>query len=90
MGVEQPIPVPQGIVETLVVAATESSGTLERFALAPTSRLARRFAFCLGHSPKPFVELVHLDDRGRVRVFFEFMGGEVSARLDRSRVAPAA
>ena len=29
---------------------------LERFGSTPTLRLARRFAFCLGHSPKPFVD----------------------------------
>jgi transcription antitermination factor NusG len=42
----------------------------------------------------PFAEalchLVHLDDRGRVRVLFELMGTEVIAQLDRSCVASAA
>jgi hypothetical protein len=34
--------------------------------------------------------LAELDDKGRVRVLFEFMGAEVSAQLNRSLVAPAA
>jgi transcription antitermination factor NusG len=86
MGVEQPIPVPQGIVETLV-AATESSGTVR---LGSDLEIGQQVRILSG----PFVEIlcrvVHLDDRGRVRVLLEFMGAEVSARLHRSCVAPAA
>jgi len=84
MGVEQPIPVPQGIVETLV-AATESSGTV-RLDL----EIGQKVRILSGPFAETLCRLVHLDDRGRIRVFLEFMGGEVSARLDRSCVAPAA
>jgi transcription antitermination factor NusG len=84
MGVEQPIPVPQGIVETLV-AATESSGTV-RLDL----EIGQKVRILSGPFAETLCRLVHLDDRGRVRVLLEFMGAEVSARLDRSSVAPAA
>ena len=87
MGVEQPIPVPQGIVETLVAAATESSGTVR---LDFDLEIGQKVRILSGPFAETLCRLVHLDDRGRVRVFLEFMGGEVSARLDRSCVAPAA
>jgi len=86
MGVEQPIPVPQGIVETLV-AATESSGTVR---LDSDLEIGQKVRILSGPFAEIFCRLVHLDDRGRVRVLLEFMGSEVSARLDRSCVAPAA
>ena len=86
MGVEQPTPVPQGIVETLV-AATESSGTV-RF--DSDLEIGQKVRILSGPFAEALCQLVHLDDRGRVRVLLEFMGAEVSARLDRSCVAPAA
>jgi transcription antitermination factor NusG len=86
MGVEQPIPVPQGIVETLV-AATESSGTVR---LDSDLEIGQKLRILSGPFAETLCRLVHLDDRGRVRVLLEFMGAEVSARLDRSSVAPAA
>ena len=86
MGVEQPIPVPQGIVETLG-AATESSGTVR---LNSDLEIGQKVRILSGPFAETLCQLVHLDDRGRVRVLLEFMGAEVSARLDRSCVAPAA
>src|SRR5271166_3512444 len=86
MGVEQPIPVPQGIVETLG-AATESSGTVR---LDSDLEIGQKVRILSGPFAETLCRLVHLDDRGRVRVLLEFMGAEVSARLDRSCVAPAA
>ncbi len=86
MGVEQPIPVPQGIVETLL-AATESSGTVR---LDSDLEIGQKVRILSGPFAETLCQLVHLDDRGRVRVLLEFMGTEVSARLDRSCVAPAA
>ena len=86
MGVEQPIPVPQGIVEPLV-AATDSSGTV-RF--DSDLEIGQKVRILSGPFAETLCRLVHLDDRGRVRVLLEFMGVEVSARLDRSCVAPAA
>jgi transcription antitermination factor NusG len=86
MGVEQPTPVPRGIVETLV-AATESSGTIR---LGSDLEIGQKLRILSGPFAETLCRLVHLDDRGRVRVLLEFMGAEVSARLERSCVAPAA
>ena len=86
MGVEQPIPVPQGIVETLL-AATESSGTVR---LDSDLEIGQKVRILSGPFAETLCRLVHLDDRGRVRVLLEFMGAQMSARLDRSCVAPAA
>ena len=86
IGVQQPIPVPQGIVEALV-AATESSGTVR---LDSDLEIGQKVRILSGPFAETLCRLVHLDDRGRVRVLLEFMGAEVSARLDRSCVAPAA
>ena len=85
-GVEQPTPVPPGIVEALV-AATESSGTVR---LDRDLEIGQKLRILSGPFAETLCRLAHLDDKGRVRVLLEFMGAEVSARLDRSCVAPAA
>ena len=85
-GVEQPIPVPQGIVEALV-AATERSGTVR---LDSDLKIGQKVRILSGPFAETLCLLEHLDDRGRVSVLLEFMGTEVSARLDRSCVVPAA
>jgi transcriptional antiterminator RfaH len=86
MGVEQPTPVPPGIVEALV-AATESSGTVR---LDRDLEIGQKLRILSGPFAETLCRLAHLDDKGRVRVLLEFMGAEVSARLDRSCVAPIA
>jgi transcription antitermination factor NusG len=85
-GVEQPIPVPSGIVETLL-AATETSGTVR---LDSDLKIGQKVRILSGPFAETLCVLEHLDGRGRVSVLLEFMGAEVSARLDRSCVAPAA
>lgn len=86
MGAEQPTPVPQGIVETLA-ASTESSGTVR---LDSDLEIGAKVRILSGPFAESMCQLVHLDDRGRVRVLLEFMGAEVSANLNRSCIAPAA
>ena len=86
VGAEQPIPVPQGIVETLV-ATTESSGTVR---LDRDLEIGQKVRILSGPFAETLCRLVHLDGGGCVRVLLEFMGAEVSARLGRSCVAPAA
>ena len=86
MGVEQPIPVPRGIVEALVTA-TEASGLVR---LDSDLEIGQTVRILSGPFAEALCRLVHLDDRGRVRVLLEFMGTEVTAQLDRSWVAPAA
>ncbi len=86
MGAEQPMPVPQGIVETLV-AATESSGTVR---LDSDLEIGQRVRILSGPFAERLGRLIHLDDKARVRVLIEFMSAEISAQLNRSLVAPAA
>jgi transcription antitermination factor NusG len=85
MGAEQPTSVPPGIVEALV-AASESSGVVR---LDRDLEIGQRLRILSGPFAETLCRLVHLDDRGRVRVLLEFMGAEVAAQLDRSAVAPA-
>jgi transcription antitermination factor NusG len=85
MGGEQPMPVPCGIVESLVMS--ENSGLL-RF--DNDLEIGQKVRILSGPFADALCRLVHLDDRGRVRVLLEFMGAEVTAQLDRSCVAPAA
>ena len=86
MGAEHPIPVPSGIVEALVVA-TEASGLVR---LDSGLEIGQTVRILSGPFAEALCRLLYLDDRGRVRVLLEFMGTEVTAQLDRSRVAPAA
>jgi transcription antitermination factor NusG len=87
MGAEQPMPVPRGVVEALAIS--EDSGHVRSdndLEIGQKVRiLSGPFADALCR-----LRLVHLDDRGRVRVLLEIMGTEVTAQVDRARVAPAA
>jgi transcription antitermination factor NusG len=85
MGAEQPMPVPRGVVESLVI--TENSGLVR---LDDDLEIGQRVRILSGPFADTLCRLVHLDDRGRVRVLLELMGTEVTAQLDRSYVAPAA
>lgn len=82
----RPVPVPDGIVETLI-QSTDGSGNL-RFddSLEPGQKIrlvAGPFAQALGI-------LDRLDDAGRVEVLLEIMGGGIRVKLSRSWVEPAA
>ncbi len=85
MGAEQPMPVPCGVVEALVI--TENSGLVRA---DNDLEIGQRVRIVSGPFADALCRLVHLDDRGRVRVLLELMGTEVTAQLDRSYVAPAA
>jgi transcriptional antiterminator RfaH len=85
MGAEQPMPVPCGVVESLMMS--ENSGLVR---LDDDLEIGQRVRIVSGPFAEALCRLVHLDDRGRVRVLLELMGTEVTARLDRSHVAPAA
>ena len=86
MGAEQPVPVPCGIVEALV-STSEASGLLR---LDSDLEVGQKIRILSGPFAEALCDLVHLDDKGRVRVLLEFMGAEVTAQLDRSCIAPAA
>lgn len=86
MAHDRPVPVPEGIVETLMESA-DPSGKL-RFAdgLAPGEKIrvvAGPFAEAIGL-------LERLDDAGRVEVLLDIMGGGIRTKLARSWVQPTA
>jgi transcription antitermination factor NusG len=85
MGGEQPMPVPCGVVESLMMS--ENSGLVR---LNNDPEIGQKVRILSGPFADALCRLVHLDDRGRVRVLLELMGTEVTAQLDRSSVAPAA
>jgi transcription antitermination factor NusG len=85
MGVEQPMPVPSGVVETLI-AQRESSGTIR---LDRDLEVGQRVRILSGPFAETLCRIEHLDDRGRVRVLLEIMGGQVVAQVDRSALAPS-
>jgi hypothetical protein len=80
-----PISVPRGIVEALV-ASTDNSGTVQ---FDRDLEIGQKVRILSGPFADTLCRLAELNDRSRVRVLFEFMGAEVSPRLDRSLVAPA-
>jgi transcription antitermination factor NusG len=85
MGAEHPMPVPYGVAEGLLMA--------ENFGIARLDNdleVGQKVRIVSGPFADALCRLVHLDDRGRVRVLLELMGTEVTAQLDRSDVAPAA
>ena len=85
MGLEQPTPVPPGVVEALI-AVRDSSGTLR---LDHDLEIGQKVRILSGPLAQTLGRLEHLDDKGRVRVLLEIMGGEVAAYLDRSALEPA-
>jgi transcription antitermination factor NusG len=86
MGAEQPTPVPRGVVEALI-AARESSGTV---CLNQDLAVGQMVRILSGPFAQALCRLEQLDDRGRVCVLLEIMGGQVAAYLDRSALGPAA
>ncbi|PWB84032.1 MAG: transcription antiterminator NusG [Methylocystaceae bacterium] len=80
MGAELPLPVPRGVVETLLDYVDESGMCrFDRDLVEGQSVrvMAGPFANAIGR-------LVRLDGNGRVRVLLDIMGGEVPANLARS------
>ena len=83
---DRPVPVPEGIVETLIENTDEANLTLFSSGLTP------------GQSVRilsgPFVDFVgtleRLDDAGRVRVLLDMMGTAVPVALRRTAISPAA
>jgi transcription antitermination factor NusG len=84
MGVEQPMPVPHGVVEAIM---TQDLGVVRS---DDNLKIGQQVRILSGPFAEAVCRLVHLDDKGRVRVLLELMGTEVTAKLDRAQVAPAA
>ena len=82
----RPIPVPEGIVETLIENTDEANLTLFSSGLRP----GQPVRILSG----PFVDFVgtleRLDDAGRVRVLLDMMGTAVPVALRRIAICPAA
>ena len=84
MGVEQPLSVPLGVVEALIVRS-ENSGTIR---LDRDLEVGERVRILSGPFAETLCRIEHLDDRGRVQVLLEIMGGQVLAQVDRSALSP--
>ena len=85
MGVEQPLPVPPGVVEALT-ARREGSGMIR---LDDDLEVGEKVRILSGPFAETLCHIMHLDDRGRVRVLLEIMGGQVVAQVHRSVLAVA-
>lgn len=82
---ERPVPVPVGIVETLMDACDDNGLLRWRCELTPGQSvrvLTGPFAELVG-------ELEQLSDAGRVRVLLNIMGGSTTVLLSRENVVPA-
>jgi transcriptional antiterminator RfaH len=83
---DRPVPVPEGVVETLIENTAEANLTLFSSGLSP----GQSVRIMTG----PFVNFVgtleRLDDAGRVRVLLDMMGTAVPVALRRTGICPAA
>ena len=86
MGADKPMPVPRGVVEALI-ATRENSETVR---LDQDLEVGQKVRILSGPFAHALCRLEQLDDRGRVCVLLEIMGGQVPAYLDRSALGPAA
>lgn len=85
MGAEQPIPAPQGVVEALISMREGSGGVC----LNQDLSIGQMVRILSGPFAQAICQLEQLDDRGRVCVLLEIMGGQIAACLDRSALGPA-
>jgi transcription elongation factor/antiterminator RfaH len=80
----EPQPVPLGLVENLMLAADDDGTVHFGYALHPGQRIKV--------AAGPFADLVgrleRLDDRGRVSVLLELLGGSVRVALSQDLVVP--
>jgi transcription elongation factor/antiterminator RfaH len=85
MGGESPLPVPQGVVESLT-AACGADGRLQfdaKLAIGDRVRIiAGPFADLVGR-------LVRMDGGGRVQVLLQLLGGDVPVSIERAALMPA-
>ncbi len=85
MGREAPLPVPEGVVETLIDSIDEQGlCRLDR-----DLKEGERVRVIAGPLAQTIGQLVNLDDKGRVRVLLEIMGGEVLTTLERAALERA-
>ena len=86
MAAELPMAVPRGVVEALI----SRRGSVGPIGFHQDLKIGQTCRILSGPFAETLCQLDHLDDRGRVRVLLEIMGGKVPAHLDRSVLGPAA
>lgn len=82
---DRPMPVPNGVVETLI---SMRSSDLEAV-IHPVLELGQKVRLVSGPFADQFGILQHLDDCGRVRVLLQMMGAWHTVRLSRGDLLPA-
>ncbi len=85
MAEERPIPVPAGVVETIIDCVDETGVCVFGRDLAP----GQSVRVVAGPLSEAMGEFVRLDGKGRVRVLLEIMGGKVLTDLDRAALVAA-
>jgi len=81
----EPLPVPSGVVESLIAAA-DGGGNVHFDA---DLKEGQRVKVTAGVFAEFVGQLERLDDNGRVRVLLEIMGGKVRVAIPQSLLAPA-
>ena len=79
---EQPAVVPKGVVERLVASVDDKGLVIFDDGL----RLGNRVRILEGPFADTFGVLERLDDRGRIKILLEIMGGKVPILIDRNAV----
>jgi transcription elongation factor/antiterminator RfaH len=85
MAHNRPVPVPEGIVETLI----ESTDKMGRLDLADAFKHGQKVRLVAGPFAQALGVFDRLDDAGRVEVLLEIMGGGIRVKLARTWVEPA-
>jgi transcriptional antiterminator RfaH len=86
MAQERPLPVPVGVVETLIM----SSDAEQRLRFLPKLRPGEKIRLVAGPLAEALGVLETLDDKGRVEVLLEIMGSGVRVKLPRAWIESAA
>jgi transcription elongation factor/antiterminator RfaH len=79
-----PIPVPQGVIESLI-NISDADGFVN---LGDALQIGERVRVLTGPFADVIGELVRLDGARRVRVLLQLLGGVVAVSVDRNRLAP--
>ncbi len=86
MAQDRPLPVPVGIVETLIMSADRAG----RLRFAQDLHKGQRVRLVNGPFAEALGVLDRLDNKGRIEVLLDIMGKGVRVRLQREWVEPAA
>ena len=86
MAQDRPLPVPVGVVETLIMSADRAG----RLRFAQDLRKGQKVRLINGPFAEALGVLDRLDNKGRIEVLLDIMGKGVRVRLQREWVEPAA